>query len=197
MGPLGTPVSQTVRADDFTIETIELRLTSRSETPVRFAIGVWSANSSALVREALVEVPAQTADVWTRIDFAPLKLESDDTLEFQFFLPEREAGEIYIGAGLEDQYPDGAFKDHDGSLHVEQDISIRVWAKAETVGFLLLLIGRDPFGTMVVGLLLAFVAIAVYVEYSRRAPSIVAAVPATAVPIFVFALMYSLPQFTY
>ena len=103
MGPLGTPVSQTVRADDFTIETIELRLTSRSETPVRFAIGVWSANSSALVREALVEVPAQTADVWTRIDFAPLKLESDDTLEFQFFLPEREAGEIYIGAGLEDQ----------------------------------------------------------------------------------------------
>ena len=57
MGPIGLPVSQTVRSDAFTLTMIELPLTSLSEVPVRIAVRVWSESSSKLLREALVEVP--------------------------------------------------------------------------------------------------------------------------------------------
>ena len=197
MGPLGIPVSQSVRVDDFTLEAVELRVTSKSSSPAEFVIRVLSLNSGATVREALVEVPPRIVDAPIRIDFEPLEIDSDDTLEFQFFLPEGETGEIYIGAGLEDQYPDGGFKDHDGILRIGQDISIRVWGKSDPARFLRLFVGRDPFGAIVVGLLIAFVALAVYFESSRRGSSIAAAVPAAAVPIVILALMYTLPQITF
>lgn len=119
MGPIGPPASQTIRSDTFTLAAIELPLTSRSEAAVRIAVRIWLTNANTLVREALVEAPPGIEDAWTRIDFDPLDVQSGETLEFQFLLPERETGEVYIGASLEDQYPDGAFEDHDGILHAE------------------------------------------------------------------------------
>ena len=197
MGPIGLPVSQTIRSGAVTLTTIELPLTSRSKAPVQIAVRVWSRISNKLVREALVEVPPGIEDAWTRIDFDPLAVESGDTLEFQFFLPERETGEVHIGAGLQDQYPDGRFKDHDGNLFPEQDLAIRVWADVGPVGFLWRLARGDPLGVVVVGGLMVFVALAVFAEYSKRAPRWVAVVLAAAAPMLAFALMYRLPQISF
>ena len=116
MGPIGLPVSQTTTMGAITLRTIELSLTSRSEKPITIAVRVWSELTNSLVREALIAVPPDIEDTWTRIEFDPLDVESDDTLEFQFLLPEGESGEVYLGAGLKDQYPEGRFKDHDGNL---------------------------------------------------------------------------------
>ena len=197
MGPIGLPVSQTIRSGAVTLTTIELPLTSRSELPVRIAVRVWSRKANALVREALVEVPAGIEDAWTRIDFDPLEVESDDTLEFQFFLPERETGEVHMGAGLQDQYPEGRFKDHDGNLFPEQDLAIRVWANVGPVGFLWRLVRSDPLGAVVVAGLMLFIALAVFAESSKRLPRLAAVVPAAAASMLAFALMYRLPEISF
>ena len=197
MGPIGLPVSQTIRSGAVTLTTIELPLTSRSEAPVRIAARVWSRSANALVREALLEVPPGIEDSWTRIDFDPLEVGSDDTLEFQFFLPEGETGEVHIGAGLEDQYPEGRFKDHDGNLPPEQDLAIRVWANVGPAGFLWRLARNDPLGAGVVAGLTLFLALAVFAESSKRLPRLAAAVPATAAPMLAFALMYRFPEISF
>ena len=197
MGPIGLPVSQTVRSDAFTLTMIELPLTSLSEVPVRIAVRVWSESSSKLLREALVEVPPGIEDAWTRVDFDPLEVDSGETLEFQLYLPEGETGKVYVVAGLQDQYPDGRFKDQDGSLYAEQDLAIRVWAKVAPAGFLWLLMRGDPLGAVVVGGLMVFVAFAVFTESSKRVPRLVAAVPTAAAPTLAFALMYGLPPISF
>lgn len=197
MGPIGSPVSQTIRSGGATLTTIELPLTSRSEFPVRIAVRVWSGKANALVREALVEVPPGTEDAWTRIDFDPLDVESDDTLEFQFFLPEQETGEVHVGAGLQDQYPEGRFKDHDGNLPPEQDLAIRVWANVGPAGFLWRLAHGDPLGVVVVAGLMLFIALAVFAESSKRLPRLAATLHATAAPMLAFALMYRLPEISF
>ena len=197
MGPIGLPVSQTINTGSITLTTIELPLTSGSETPVRIAVRVWSKRMDALVREALVPVPPDIEDAWTRVEFDPLNVESDDILEFQFFLPEGESGEVHIGAGLQDQYPDGRFKDHDGNLPPEQDLAIRVWAEVGPVGFLWRFMRSDPLGAGVVAGLLVFLALAVFMESSKRQPRLIAAIPALAAPMLAFALMYRLPEITF
>jgi len=197
MGPLGPPVSQTVQVGDFTLNAIDLRLTSRSDLAVPVIVRVVSVNSSSTMREALVEVPPQVADVWTRVDFAPIRLHSDDSIEFKFFLPEQQAGAIYLGTGLQDQYPEGTFTDHDGIVHVGQDISIRIWAESNPLEFFWLLIRRDPFGSVFMILLLGFLGLGVYAEYARWSPRFIAVSQAVAVPLFAFALMYRLPEFSF
>lgn len=197
MGPLGPPVSQTVRVGSFTLNAIDLRLTSRSDLAVPVIVRVLSVNSGSTMREALVEVPPRVADVWTRVNFAPLRLHSDDSIEFSFFLPEQQAGAIYLGAGLEDQYLEGAFTDHDGIVHVGQDISIRIWAESDPLEFFWLVIRRDPFGSVFMILLLGFLGLGVYAEYARRSQLFIAVSQAVAVPLFAFALMYRLPDFSF
>ena len=145
----------------------------------------------------MVPVPPDIEDAWTRVEFDPLNVESDDTLEFQFFLPEGEAGDVHIGAGLHDQYPEGRFKDHDGNLPPEQDLAIRVWAEIGPVGFLWRFMRSDPLGAGVVAGLVVLLALAVFAESSKRLPCLAAVAPAAAAPMLALALMYRLPEISF
>ena len=196
MGPVSGPVSQTIRTDGTPIGAFDLRITTTNGEPGRLALRILD-DGDSVIRELVDTLPAGAIDAWHRFEIEPFQMDAGKVVTFVSYVPEGVSGQVSLGAGLFDQYPDGSFTDQDGEVHSEQDLSIRVWGVSGPLGFVRHVAGRDPTGAAVMGLLGLGVAFGVYVETRRRFGRVTAAGSSLALPLLAFVLVFRFVPLTF